>query len=209
MFEYFIHSTHFNSILDILDSGELDERYTQHEDYSEPIQNGIYALYIWDGLPENVIWYYSDTIILVIDPIISKKNEMYICEHMSYGECIKKKDNRIMHTLGNRKTIPNLNRLKKHILEKDHTFLYQRHEVVFKGKIPLQYIKAILYNKSFIDINDALFSKYNKPKKYINILKKIKNKIKEKKLNIPLIEFKSSPSKPNLHFHQIFNSIKK
>jgi hypothetical protein len=121
----------------------------------------IYCHYIWDGLPvyPDMKWAY-DPIIFVMDTSIAKRNEMYICDSVSFGECVP--ETRILHSKGNLKRKPNLNHLKKKILSDLHEYVEQKktkkmkdelvylmsHEVIFKGQIPLTFVKAILIPKS-------------------------------------------------------------
>ena len=106
-------------------------------------------------------WAY-EPIIFVMDTSIAKRNEMYICDSVSYGDCVEHPESRIRHSKGNLKRKPNLNPLKKKILEDLHKNVEQKklkrtnkkmvylfsHEVIFKGKIPLTFLKAILIPKS-------------------------------------------------------------
>ena len=110
-------------------------------------------------------WDY-DPIIFVMDISIAKRNEMYICDSVSFGECVESPETRIRHSKGNLKRKPNLNPLKKKILSdlqeyvehkktkktkqknKDELVYLMSHEVIFKGQIPLTFVKAILISKS-------------------------------------------------------------
>jgi hypothetical protein len=107
-------------------------------------------------------WAYNP-ILFVMDTSIAKRNEMYICDSVSYGHCVEHPERRILHSKGNLKRKPNLNPLKKKILEDLHENVEQKklkrtnknmnvylfsHEVIFKGKIPLPFVKAILIPKS-------------------------------------------------------------
>jgi hypothetical protein len=165
MYEYFTHST-FN-LKDIIQSGGLDDAFTDKDAYDNIgiIPNGIYCHYIWDGLPivyPDMKWAYNP-IIFVMDTSIAKRNEMYICDSVSYGHCVEHPESRILHSKGNLKRKPNLNPLKKKILEdlqenveqkklkrtnKNMNVYLHSHEVIFKGKIPLTFVKAILIPKS-------------------------------------------------------------
>ena len=165
MYEYFTHSFDgMRKLVDILNSGGLDETFTDQECYTGGIPNGIYCHYIWDGLPivyRDMQWAYNP-IIFVMDTSIAKRNEMYICDSVNFGECVESPESRIRHSKGNLKRKPNLNPLKKKILEDLHKNVEQKklkrtnknmmvylfsHEVIFKGKIPLTFVKAILIPK--------------------------------------------------------------
>ena len=165
MYEYFTHSmVGMSKLVDILNSGGLDEAFTDQEAYEGGIPKGIYCHYIWDGLPivyPDMQWVYK-RIIFVMDTSIAKRNEMYICDSVQYGHCVESPERRILHSNGNLKRKPNLNPLKKKILEDLHENVEQKklkrgnkkinvylmsHEVIFKGKIPLTFVKAILIPK--------------------------------------------------------------
>ena len=166
MYEYFTHGTNMHGLKAILQSGGLDDTFTDHEMYyTIDIPNGIYCHYIWDGLPivyPDMQWAYN-RMIFVMDISIAKRNEMYICDSVGYGDCVESPEARILHSKGNLKRKPNLNPLKKHILEDLHENVEQKkikrtnksvsvylmsHEVIFKGEIPLTFVKAILIPKS-------------------------------------------------------------
>ena len=166
MYEYFTHSFHgMRKLVDILNSGGLDETFTDQETYDNipgGIPNGIYCHYIWDGLPivyRDMQWAYNP-ILFVMDTSIAKRNEMYICDSGYFGECVESHESRIRHSKGNLKRKPNLNPLKKKILadlhenvekktKKTNKYVYlMSHEVIFKGQIPLTFVKAILLPKS-------------------------------------------------------------
>jgi len=160
MYEYFTHGTNMHGLKAILQSGGLDDTFTDHEMYyTMDIPNGIYCHYIWDGLPvyPDMKWAYNP-ILFVMDTSIAKRNEMYICDSVNFGECVEFRESRIRHSKGNLKRKPNLNPLKKKILEDLHENVEKKtkrtkyvylmsHEVIFKGQIPLSFVKAILLPK--------------------------------------------------------------
>ena len=202
MYEYFTHGTNMHGLKAILQSGGLDDTFTDHEMYyTIDIPNGIYCHYIWDGLPvyPDMKWAY-DPIIFVMDTSIAKRNEMYICDSGYFGECVESPESRILHSKGNLKRKPNLNPLKKKILEdlhkhvekrtkktkKDEVIYLMSHEVIFKGQIPLTFVKAILISKS----------NYKKLGNEIPILEYLKQR------SIQLI-----PYEPTNNFHEYYEMI--
>ena len=204
MYEYFTHSmVGMSKLVDILNSGGLDEAFTDQEAYEGGIPKGIYCHYIWDGLPivyPDMQWVYK-RIIFVMDTSIAKRNEMYICDSVNFGECVESPESRIRHSKGNLKRKPNLNPLKKKILEdlhkhvekrtkktkKDEVVYLMSHEVIFKGQIPLTFVKAILISKS----------NYKKLGNEIPILEEYL-----KQRSIQLI-----PYEPTENFHRYFEMI--
>ena len=203
MYEYFTHGTNMHGLKAILQSGGLDDTFTDHEMYyTIDIPNGIYCHYIWDGLPvyPDMKWAY-EPIIFVMDTSIAKRNEMYICDSGYFGECVESPESRIRHSKGNLKRKPNLNPLKKKILEdlhkhvekrtkktkKDEVVYLMSHEVIFKGQIPLTFVKAILISKS----------NYKKLGNEIPILEEYL-----KQRSIQLI-----PYEPTENFHRYFEMI--
>ena len=203
MYEYFTHGTNMHGLKAILQSGGLDDTFTDHEMYyTIDIPNGIYCHYIWSGLPvyPDMKWAY-DPIIFVMDTSIAKRNEMYICDSVNFGECVESPESRIRHSKGNLKRKPNLNPLKKKILEdlhkhvekrtkktkKDEVVYLMSHEVIFKGQIPLTFVKAILISKS----------NYKKLGNEIPILEEYL-----KQRSIQLI-----PYEPTENFHRYFEMI--
>ena len=204
MYEYFMHSTF--ALGAIIESGNLDEAFTR-DDYDEKIPKGIYCHYIWDGLPivyPDMKWVYINCI-FVIDTSISKRNEMYICNSVQYGACLQHPEDRIMHSKGNLKHKPDFNPLQKKIVDelyenvkqkkikrtnKDTNIYIFSHEVIFKGKIPLTFVKAILIPKITY-------------KKLGNKIQRLDEYLKKKNLSIKLIPF--APYTKN--FHKYFEMI--
>ncbi len=205
MYQYFMHST--ANLVEIIKDGKLDEHYSEHEtDY--PMEKGIYCHYIFDGIPNvysDLKWIYKPPFTLVIDISIAKVNKMYVCNSVSYGSCINHPKDRILYSNGNRKTLPNFKPLQQFIINKINTNVKEKelnrlhknssvyihgHEVLFKGQIPLTYIKAILiHNKTYKKLGNK-----------INILD---NFFKKKNLSIKLIPY--APHTKN--FHKYFEMI--
>ncbi len=186
MYEYFIHTTFGKPLYNILKSGFIDDSYSNKSDVDDGMEPGIYCFYMWDGLPQiykDMDWTYGRNYIVVMDKNISKTNEMYVCNSVQHGSCVTnhKKDQIKI----NSKTL-NFKPLQTHIMtqinaelnrtiRKRYISVYtQSHEVVFKGKIPISHIKAILIHKKYIDDNNT---------------KKIIKYIKDNHLSIKIIPF--------------------
>lgn len=181
--EYFIHSTTANFI-DILDSGYLLPKTDISNYRDDPLtpEPYVYTHLIFNGLPQdkNLYWHYfpnkNSNFIFVIDPIISKIYEMYVCEGMYYGHCVNNKNRLLLNTSGNlKKKIP-LTKIKNFILEKlnyflklnhkKYSYLYT-HEILFP-LISMQYVKKILINKNYLN-KKTIISVYKAINKYPNI----------------------------------------
>ncbi len=192
MYEYFIHGSKPSKILDILTYGGLDDNFTSPDDHHK----GIYCLYFWDGLPKpfkSFEWNHGEKFLFIIDKSITKENEMFVYDFT------RNDDQLLMHTKGS-KRLPNMKPLKESILTsietaltlgrkgKDSRLYKYGHEVIFKGHIPLKYIKALLIHKQSM-------------KQYESILHKIKNYLDEH--HIPIIPFANTTN----DFHQYFKQI--
>lgn len=158
--QFFIHTTDFN-FLEILKSGYLLPK-TNIEEYilDHPIipENYVYTNLIFNGLPQDkkLIWNYrlnnDAPFIFVIDPLITKYTEMYLCKGVWYGQCVKNNDLLLLKT--HEKSKVPFKKIKNYILNitNDSLYKYKRnsyihtHEILFSD-IPIQYIKAILINK--------------------------------------------------------------
>ncbi len=166
MYEYFLHTT--LNILEILQSGYLDESYSDEYEVEQGMEPGIYCHYLWDGLPQiykdmEWIYYGKHRYIIIMDKDITKTNKMYICKSVQHGTCVKHKDEQIKI---NSKTL-NFKPLQNHIMKqidaelnrtiqnRDTQVYLFSHEVIFKGKIPISHIKAILINKNKKDIKHS------------------------------------------------------
>jgi hypothetical protein len=202
MYEYFTHTT--RSIKKIFDDGELNDSFTL--DMDEGVHQGNYFLYMWSGLPyyPRMEWIYgSRPYILVLDTSICKLNKTYVCDSVQYGECVNDKEHRILYS--NCK-IPKFEPLQKHILDrieynikkKRNNWAYvHSHEIVIPGKIPIEYIRAILVEKNQLKkISSTL---YQMPKDLLYVI----NTIKEKKLNIKIIPV----PKISTNIHKFFEKI--
>ncbi len=184
---------------EIIESGFIDDSF------SEEGNKGNYFLYVWNGIPihPRMEWNYSSNrCVLVFDTSICKLNKTYACDSVQYGSCIDHKESRIFYS--NHK-IPDFTALKQHIVNKinkeismkqNHNAYIHSHEIVILGKIPIEYIKAVLVPKKVLThIDKYPKSKYNI--KFMKTLQMIKDK------NIKIIPVAKIPN----NFHKYFLSI--
>lgn len=167
----------------------------------EHIAPFFYTQYIYSDLPlqPNQQWSYGimdnfkgqfedKTAVFIIDIDALKKFPFYICKFVNYGMCLFKKEDIILHSLGNLKRKPNLSKLKKFIellvthpkANKSYGY-WASHEILFEY-IPVSFIKAIAGNFSA-----------KQHEEYTKLFKK-------HKLDIKLV-----PLSPD--FHKVFDNI--
>lgn len=209
---YFIHSTKNRSILRILKSGKINAnsvapitRYSSHPSDSnsdflyEGQGYGVYCNYIFDKLDFNVPFVQwdarkNDSSTIVIDPSVAKDLEMYICDSVMWGLCQMQKRHLLKYTRGNLKRMPNMQKIKTHILHyknppiqlsttrRMRNQIIHSHEVLFPD-IPIKYIRAIICTNN---------KHYNKVNNYV------------KEHNLPI---KVLLSNPKMYFYQHFEQI--
>lgn len=197
MYEYFTHSTMHP--YEILNSGYLDDSYSDESEVKDGMNPGIYCHYMWDKVPQiyndmEWIYYGKHRYIIVMDKNIAKTNEMIVCKSVQHGTCKTHKEDQIKIKKQNFEPLQQhiMNQINdeinRTIRNRDTSVYIMSHEIVFKGKIPISNIKAILVNKHKSDSKQT---------------KKIIKYIEENHLPIKIIPFAPYTSNFQKYFQMI------
>lgn len=215
---YFMHATHLKeNIFNILKSGEIRScGYTNSEDFNPDdkeayCKKAVYCHYIFDELPRLTTtfqWNYYDYII-VLRPEIARDFEMTICNSVSHGQCTTQTENRILHTEGNLKRMPSLQKIRDYIIGKIDSIKHNKrlisdsyiygHEVLFPS-IPIEYIAAILIPARIKNTIKVRMPNGKKEEKQIYDV--LNNYVEQLNLPIKIIKYSKSGD-----FHKYFEQI--
>lgn len=169
MKEYIIHGTTDENLEDILKSGYIEADIDKKKEgilMKSQAVNQIFTQLLYGDLPnENIQYPHWFNCCIVLDKKILKDYPFYATNIGGFYDkfsdaFVKNNEDVLVKSKGNLKKIPNLKKLKEHILKRIHlkntntTDFIHSHEILFNKRISLRkYCKLILYRADTISNN--------------------------------------------------------